>query len=178
MVNLDDLRTRGLRAYELGRLQTASRIALLLLPVTAVCLLEDRGREACACLGMLLIGLAVWLRWRDRRGMDSVTTGLLAGSLPLVAGLVLARLDLRCGLAGASAFCTAFAVLIGGAAGVLVAVREREWRGRFQSWLMAGTIAALAASLGYVRLGAWGVAGVIGGIALGIAATAIARRRI
>jgi hypothetical protein len=177
MVNLEQLRVRGLRAYEVGRLRVAARVAFLLVPVAAVCLLETRGREACVCLAALLLGLAVWLRWRDRHGMESVTTGLLAGSIPLAAGLVLAGLDLRCGLAGEETFCTAFAVLVGGAAGALIAVRERRWRGRFWGWLTAGSIAALAASLGCVRLGVVGIASVLAGIALGIAATAIARRR-
>lgn len=177
MVNLEQLSARGLRAYEVGRLRVASRVAFVLVPVAAVCLFETRGREACMCLAALLLGLSVWLRWRDRHGMESVTTGLLAGSIPLVAGLVLAQLDLRCGLAGEEAFCTIFAVLVGGAAGMLIAARERGWRGRIWGWLTAGAVAALAASLGCVRLGIAGVASVLAGIALGIAVSAIARRR-
>lgn len=66
MVNREQLRARGLWAYEMGRLRAASRIALLLVPTAAVCLLEARGREACACSSVLLVSLAIWLRWRDR----------------------------------------------------------------------------------------------------------------
>jgi hypothetical protein len=154
----------------------ASRIALLLIPVAAVCLLEARGREACACLSVLLLGLAIWLRWRDRRGSDAVATGILAGSLPLATGLVLARLGLRCGADGLSSFCLGFSVLVGVSAGVVIAVREARHRERFWSWFTAGSVAALAASLGCVRLGVLGLGGVIVGMAVGSAAAGIALR--
>jgi hypothetical protein len=68
MVNSKELAARGLRAYELGRLVTASRVALVLVPLAALCLFETSGREACACLSVLLLGSAIWLRWRDRAG--------------------------------------------------------------------------------------------------------------
>jgi hypothetical protein len=167
MVNSDDLLARGLRAYELGRFITASRIAIMLVPVAALCLLESEGREACACLAVVLLGSAVWLRFRDREGVDSVTSGLLAGALPLSAGVLLARFDLRCGLAGSETYCTAFSVVIGTLAGLVIALRENRWRRRLVSFLAAGAIASLAAGLGCVRLGVWGVAGMVVGIAAG-----------
>ena len=45
MVNPEHLVARGLRAYEVGRFVTASRIALLLIPIAALCLLESEGRH-------------------------------------------------------------------------------------------------------------------------------------
>ncbi len=176
MVNVELLRARGLRAYETGRVRMAARVALILIPAAAVCLLDARGRPACACLSVLLLGLAVWLRWRDRRGMEAVTTGLLAGSIPLAAGLVLSRFDVHCGSAGAAFLCTAFAALLGIGAGALIAVREARQRDRFWSWFTAGTIAALAASLGCLRLGVLGVVGVAAGMAVGMTATILVRR--
>jgi hypothetical protein len=167
MVNPEHLVARGLRAYEVGRFVTASRIALLLIPIAALCLLESEGREACACLAVVLLGSAVWLRWRNREGMDSVTTGLLAGALPLGAGLLLARFDLRCGLAGGETYCTVFSVLIGALAGIVIALRENRWRRRLTSLVTAGAIASLAAGLGCIRLGVWGVASMVVGIAVG-----------
>jgi len=176
MVNLDELRARGLHAYELGRLRTAARVAIVLIPIAAVCLLEARSREACACLSVLLLLTAIGLRWRDRRGMENVTTGLLAGSLPLAAGLTIGRLDLRCGLAGADMFCTTFAVLVGVLAGSFIAFREARSIGTLRSGLSAAGITLLAASLGCLRLGTVGVAGVVLGIGLGMAAVVFARR--
>ena len=176
MVNLDELTARGLRAYELGRLRKASRVALLLVPIATVCLVEARSREACACLSVLLLLAAIGLRWRDRRGVQSVTTGLLAGSLPLAAGLSIGQLDFRCGLAGGDVFCTTFAVFVGVLAGSFIAFRESQSRGTLWSGLSAAGITVLAASLGCLRLGSVGVAGVVLGIGLGMAAVVIARR--
>ena len=168
MVNLEQLTARGLRAYEFGRFCTASRVALALAPALFVCLLEPRGRESCACLAVLLVGLTIWLRWRDRSGLDAATTGLLAGSLPLLAGMALSRLDLRCGSLDSAPLCTALSALVGVAGGVVIAVREARQRGRFASVAAAATISVVAASLGCLRLG---VASVLS-VALGIAAGA------
>jgi hypothetical protein len=177
MVNPEQLTAGGLRAYEFGRLRMASRVALVLIPATAVCLFESEGRETCICLAFVLLGLTVWLRWRNRRWLDLATTGLQAGSLPLVVGLVLNRLDVACGLASAAWLCTAFALFTGGAAGMWIGAREHKSRGRLSSWLTAGAIAALAASLGCVRLGAVGLASVVTGIAVGIAVMAAVARQ-
>lgn len=172
MVSREQLRTDGLRAYELGRLRSAARVAVVLIPLAAVCLLESRGRAACACVAVALIGLCVWLRWRNRRGFEVVATGLQAGSVPLVAGLALDRLGIECGVAGAESYCTVLALLIGCGAGAYIGARERQWRGRLQSVATAGAVAVLAATLGCVRLGFVGVSGVVAGIALGALLTA------
>jgi hypothetical protein len=177
MVNLEHLRMRGLRAYELGRLRSASRIAFLLVPLTALCLYEQRGRQACACIAVVLLGLAIWLRWRDRLGSENVTTGLIAGGLPLISGIALDRAGLECSLAGGSVFCNAFAVLVGAAGGALIGLREHTRRARLFNWLTAGSIAVLAASLGCIRLGVVGVASVVAGLALGSIAMAALRGR-
>jgi hypothetical protein len=177
MVNREQLRAQGLWAYETGRLRAAARVALVLIPAAAVCLLESRGRGTCACLAVMLLGLAIWLRWKNRRGGKAVTTGLLAGSVPLVAGLALDRLDLQCGLAGGAASCTGFAVLLGGAAGVFIAFRESKGRRQLWSATTAAGIAALAASLGCVRLGVVGLASVIAGIAIGTLGGAVTAKR-
>lgn len=167
MVHPDELAARGLRAYEMGRFFAAARVAIVIVPVSVLCLLESRGREACACLAIVLLGSAIWLRWRDREGMRSVTTGLLAGALPLLAGLALSQFGLRCGVAGSETYCTAFSLLIGAMAGLVVAVREARWRRRFTSLLTAVAIASLAVGLGCIRLGVWGLGSMVLGVALG-----------
>jgi len=166
MVNLDELTLRGLRAYEFGRLRTALRVALVLTPAVVLCAFEGGPREACVCLGALLFGLSVWLRWRDRDGFEAVSTGLLAGGIPLVAGLVLARLGVRCSSAE-SAFCLGFSGLIGLVAGAVIAAREARRRSRVWSVATAVAICILAASLGCLRLGIASVLAVAVGIALG-----------
>jgi hypothetical protein len=116
------------------------------------------------------------LRWRNRQGTDAVTTGLLSGSIPLAAGLVLSHFDFHCGSAGSASLCTAFAALVGIGAGALIAVREARQRDHFWSWVTAGAIATLAASLGCLRLGLLGLVGVMVGMAVGTTATIFARR--
>ncbi len=177
MVSRERLRVQGLRAYEAGRLRAASRISFVVVPAAAVCLLESRGRGACACMAVALLAVAVWLRWRDSRGFEAVSTGLLAGSLPLIAGLVLDRFDVRCSLAAGSTFCTGLAVLLGGAAGLFIGVRESRRHGQIWSALTAAAVAALAACLGCVRMGVVGLASVVAGIVLGLVGGAAAARR-
>jgi hypothetical protein len=90
---------------------------------------------------------------------------------------MLDRFDLQCGVGGGATFCTGFAALLGGAAGVLIGVREQKRQGRLWSAVTAAAIAALAAGLGCVRLGVVGLASVVAGIALGLVGAAAANRR-
>jgi hypothetical protein len=177
MVNLDQLAARGLRSYERGRWKYASRIAMLVVPIAAICLFEARGRSSCGCMAFVLLGLSVWLRWRDRRGQDIVTTGLVAGSVPLIAGLMLARLDVHCESPAAAPFCTAFSAVIGLSAGAFIAVREARGQSRMLSCVLAATIAALGAGLGCLRLGQAGAFSAVLGIGAGTLAAAMMVRR-
>jgi hypothetical protein len=166
MVNLETLTARSLRRYEVGRLRMAARIALVLLPLVAACLLEPVGRETSACCAALLLAVAIWLRFRNRAGVESVTTGLLAGAIPLAAVLVLTRLDPGCAVAGAFSYCTGFSLLVGGAAGAVVALRERSTPVS-SHWVVPVGVALLTASLGCLRLGLASVAGVALGMLVG-----------
>jgi hypothetical protein len=145
----------------------AARVAVVLAPIIFVCLLEPVGREACACCAALLLGASVWLRFRNRVGLESVTTGLLAGAIPLAAALVLKQADPGCTTAGLISACTAFSVLIGGAAGALVALRERLSPSVPTSWLLVAGVALLTASLGCARLGLASIGGVAVGLLVG-----------
>lgn len=167
MVNLEQLTLRGLRAYEVGRLRMALRVLLVLTPAIVLCAFEARTRETCVCVGAVLLSLSVWLRWRGRDGFEAVSTGLLAGGIPLVLGLVLARLDVHCSSAESEAFCLGFSGLIGLVAGVVIAVREARRRSRAWSVLTAAAICILAASLGCLRLGVASVLAVAAGTAVG-----------
>jgi hypothetical protein len=175
MVNLESLTTRSLRHYELGRLRMASRIAIVLAPLVAVCLLEPAGREAGACCAALLVLGSVWLRFRNRAGVESVTTGLLAGAVPLAALLLLTQLDPGCATAGALSYCTGFSLLFGAMAGAVVARRERTAAPISGNWLFAVGIALLTAGLGCARLGLASIVGVAVGMLVG-RASALAQK--
>lgn len=167
MVNLETLTARSLRHYELGRLRMAARIAMVLAPIVAICLLEPVGREASACCAALLLASTIWLRHRSRAGLESVSTGLLAGSIPLAAALALTRIDPGCASAELLSYCTGFSLLVGGAAGAVVALRERGVVPLPGHWLVAAGVALLTASLGCVRLGLASVGGVALGLLIG-----------
>jgi hypothetical protein len=163
MVDLEALKTRGLRAYEVGRLRTAAHIAVFIAPAFAVCWLLADDRETCSCLAVLLTGIAVWLRWRDRRGADDVTLGLVAGLMPMTAGLALGAFEVTCG----EPVCLALSAAAGVAAGAWIALHGRRSSAPLVSLFAASVIAALAASIGCVSLGVLGMTGVVAGIAAG-----------
>ena len=168
MANLEELSLRGLRAYEIGRLRMALRVSLVLAPAMLVCAFEARTREACLCVGVLLLGLSVWLRWRDRDGFEAVSTGLLAGGLPFALGLVLARLGVHCSAEESAALCLGFSGLIGVVAGAIIAVREARQRSRAWSVATAAAISILAGTLGCLRLGVASVLAVAAGTVVGV----------
>ena len=123
MVSRERLKEGGLRAYELGRLRMAARAAWFLVPVAVLCMRESGAGEACACIGVLLLAAAVFLRWRNRERAETVTNGLLAGSVPLITGRVAARVDPSwVGLLGSSA-CTAACLGVGVPAGIWMGLR-------------------------------------------------------
>lgn len=176
MVNREQLRHGGLRAYELGRLRSAVRAAWLLVPVAVFCALETGAGESCACIGVLLLSAAVFFRWRNRQGAESVRNGLLAGGLPLLAGLVMARVAPSCAGAPLWSLCTAVSLAIGIPSGAWLGLRAARGAASATSWLTAAGISVLAASLGCVGLGVAGVAGAAIGLLVGAAsATVVAR---
>jgi hypothetical protein len=91
----------------------------------------------------------------------------MAGTVPLVALLLLARFDPECAGAGVVSYCTGFSIFVGAAAGAMVAWRERVQASRAGNWLLAAGIALLTAGLGCARLGLASVAGVALGMAVG-----------
>jgi hypothetical protein len=173
MVNRERLRSVGLRAYELGRLRAAARAAFYLVPLAAFCALQTGAGSTCACLGALLLAVAILLRWRDRRGADSVARGLAAGSAPLALGLVMARVAPDCAHAPLFSACTAISLAVGGTAGVWIGARAAHGRDGFTGALVGAAVATLAACLGCVALGVAAMAGAAVGLLVGSAATAL-----
>ena len=168
MVNLDELSLRGLRAYEVGRLRSALRVCLVLAPAVLLCAFEARSREACVCVGVLLLGASIWLRWRDRDGFEAVSTGLWAGGIPYALGLVLGRLGVHCGSEELAAYCWGFSGLFGLVAGAIIAAREARQRSRVSSIATTAAISVLAGTLGCLRLGLASVLAVAVGTVVGV----------
>ena len=104
--------------------------------------------------------------------MESVATGLVAGSAPLVVGLVVARVvPGACADAPLLSACTLISLIVGGAAGVSIGTRAAARGAGLARTVVAVAVAALAASLGCVSLGLWAVlgaaVGLLGGSAVG-----------
>jgi hypothetical protein len=168
MVNLEQLRARGLRAYELGRLRAALRIVAVLVPASAVCVLATSARPAGACIALVLVAIAVWLRWSSRQGSEDVTIGLRAGCVPLVAGLVV-QMAPSCPFPAMTPLCSIVGAAAGVVGGLWLGIRERRSGAAARSWAVAGAVGALAASLGCLELGLSGIVGATIGIAIGSA---------
>ena len=173
MVNRDELKRDGLRAYELGRLRAALRLAWVLVPAVLVCAIESGAGETCACLGVLLLTASFYLRWRDRRGANSVRDALVAGGLPLGVGLLIARVAPSCAAAPLMSLCTAICLGVGVPAGMWLGARLARGKANGSTWLAASGIAVLAASLGCAGLGLGGLVGVSAGLALGAASARV-----
>jgi len=149
MVDQEQLRKRALRAYEFGRLRMSSRVLLLLLPLGAVCILLSTNPKACAYLALVTVGLAVALRWLDRRGVQAVDMGLKSGLLPLLASIALMQL----GCSSNPTLCTTVCVLAGTLAGAWMGYELHQRRAGIFVWLASVSVALIVAALGSLDLG-------------------------
>src|SRR5690606_1271468 len=127
-----------------------------------------RSNEICLCIGLALLGLATFMRWHSRSAADCVRLGLLAGGIPLVAGLAMSRLAPLCAELSQSTSCSVLCFSVGVPAGLWLGFRLA--RNGAASWtrLAAFGTATLAASLGCLELGLGGIAGATIGLGLGI----------
>ena len=121
MVNLDVLRARATRAYELARLWRALRVVLVVAPLALLCGGLTGAHEPCVCLGAVALVLTIGFRWWSREGARGVTLGLVAGGLTATAGLVLAGLGRSCDPSRpvCAVICLAAGVASGAAIGAL-----------------------------------------------------------
>ena len=173
MVSRDRLLRSGRRAYEMGRLRAAARVAWLVVPVVAVCALATGAGETCACVGSALLGFAVLLRWRSRSAGAAVRAGLIAGALPLVAGTIVTLFSptwAGASLSSRGAVLCAIVALPGGAWLGWHVVRGAA---TLASWSRAAGVAVLAAALGSAGLGLYASAGTAVGLLLGTAAAIV-----
>lgn len=171
MVNREQLMASGLRAYELGRLRVAARAVLYLVPVSLVCALATGQREACGCLGVVLVVVSVFLRWRSRRGVESVTDGLVTGTLPLLVGLIATWVAPGCANGPPLSACTAICLAAGLAAGAWIGVRGPHTQERLPRGAAAVGVAFLVGNLGCIGLGTFGVLAAGLGLLVGGAVT-------
>jgi len=174
MVDQEQLQRRALRAYEFGRLRMSSRVLLFLLPLGAVSTLLSDVPRVCAALALLIVGLAVSLRWRNTRGVRAVNIGLKAGMLPLVVGVV----SMPLGLASNPTLCAAVCGFSGALAGAWMGYQLGRERAGSLAWLSSASVALIAAALGCADLGVGVLAGLsVAYLASGALVTSFVRHR-
>lgn len=174
MVDQEQLRKRALRAYELGRVRMSSRVLLFLLPLGIACVLLSDNRKVCASLAILIVGLAMTLRWLDKRGVEAVDIGLKAAMLPLAVSIVLMQLGHSSSPALAISACS----VAGALAGAWTGYQLGRARADVLVWLSSASVALVAAALGAVDLGAGGLIGLASSyIASGVIAASVVRFR-
>lgn len=149
MVDQEQLRKRALRAYEFGRLRMSSRVLLLLVPLGAVCTLLSVNPKVCASLALLIGGVAVTLRWFNRRGVQAVNVGLKSGILPLLVSIALMQL----GCSSNPELCTTICILTGTVAGAWMGYELGRERAGIFVWSSAAGVALTVAALGSLDLG-------------------------
>jgi hypothetical protein len=169
MVDLERLTKRARRAYELGRIRRALWVIAFIAPIGALCVLLSPRKGECLCLLVVLLAFVIGMRWHGRRAGGNASVGLIAGALPLAAGILLALEPSICGGPG----CILGASLVALVAGVWIAWRLRHESESLDGYLAVAGIAVLSASVGCIALGLIGVLGVVIGIALGSGAGAL-----
>ncbi|MCZ6715368.1 MAG: hypothetical protein O7B29_15625 [Deltaproteobacteria bacterium] len=155
---------RARRAYEWGRVRFALRVTGYILPLVVVSLAACAVPERTIATGILLLLVAVGMRWRGGVYGRAMTPGLLAGLGAFAAPLLASAIESLSGATLGSILGPAY--FIGGAVtGCVVGLRASRLEtdeGRFL--LSAGLVAALTGSLGCVLGGAGGVLGMLLGL--------------
>ena len=170
-IAIETLHACARRSYERGRFTVASRVALLVVVLTAICARETEAYTRCAVIGIVLLGAAIGVRWRQSRGMQAANAGLLTGMIPMTAALVLCRSASAWPAEAAIATCTSAGVVAGAlAARVTMEAAGAGWA----EWLAAALIAGLTAALGCIGIGF----GTAIGSATGVAAGAVVAMRL
>ena len=153
------LAARARRAYEMGRLRWATRVAWIVLPLVAISFAAVGASPVSAATGALLVVAATALRWRGHVSTAAVRAGLAAGLIPFALLLTLKCGGALCMLGDCMTHCARFCAFGGLAAGVLLAIRASAHRDHVVEFLAAAsTIAALTGLLGCFVGGLTGMA--------------------
>jgi hypothetical protein len=145
-----NLLARARRAYEVGRLRWAGRVAVWVLPFVAVAVAASGHVAVCLSLGAALLALAVTLVWRGQSWGAAVRPGLVAGAIPFALLLTIkCGAMYSCSLEGCMVRCAQFCAVGGFVAGLLLAARARRRDDGVAAFLVAGgSVAALTGLLG------------------------------
>jgi len=174
MEAIDPRKRLARRAYESGRLRSALRVGLYVLPMVALGVAGCGAWSTTCALGAALYLVAAGLLWRGEAWGEGVGAGLIAGAAPLALPIMVHKVEGWAVGVSCSSLCFAGCVLGGALAGGLLAWRATR---RPRPYLFgAALVAALAGSLGCLAVGLSGVIGMVAAIAVASAPALLARR--
>jgi hypothetical protein len=155
---------RATRAYERARGVRGLGMSALVLPMVILSLRGCGPAWISMSLGALLALVVALFEYRGGTASRAVIPGLFAGVAPLVVPFVVCPLLRRAGLTSPAliAACMAGGVF-SGAIVTFFALRETDHRLRFI--FAAGSMAALAGSLGCLDVGLGGIVAMLAGLA-------------
>lgn len=169
---------RALRAYEWSRLRAASRILWLLVPLVIFAAAVSRRTDLCSCVGAVLVGTALFARWRGRLLGAALTHGVFVGSFVTITGLSMSALMASCKEESLASACGVICALSGAIGGYsLFRLSDRvnvSWIGKY--WSIAMGTVGLTALLGCSDLSRWQWSLLAAGL-LGVSAAGFLVRR-
>lgn len=159
-----ELRARAHAAYERARLRHALRSTWPLLVLSSICVLA--GAPTLPSLSIAAVHAVVVVALLHRGGVlaRAVTTGWLAGSLPLLTALVSCRVPHACAHGSCASFCMPACMAAATVAGIVI-VRRTAGRG-VTATMAAAIVAAMTASMGCVAVGLASALAALGGLLL------------
>lgn len=164
MAPTEMLKLEARRAYEIGRVRAALRVAPIVLLAAAAAALCGRPLGLTCALGALVLSLAVGLGWRGGAGGRAVPAGILAGIAAFALPIAVQTIGHLCLGDACMVLCQPACVVGGALAGALIALRAaRESEGELLFVAAAITLAGLLGALGCTLAGASGVLGMIAG---------------
>jgi hypothetical protein len=169
-MDLAQLEARARGAYERGRWRVGIASAWPSLVLAGLCI--SLGGQPIATFGIALV-LAATIALAVQRGRHyarAVVPGLLAGALPMLAGLLACRVPHVCAGPTCMEFCAPLCLGAGALAGLALVVRKhRAGNAGVSSLWVATVIALLTGALGCFFIGLGGLGGMALGLSLGSA---------
>ena len=171
MVDLQALAKRARRAADWGRLRSASRVVVAVLPFTLLALTVSSNHAAVVGIALALLAVTVGLGWLNAEGGRAARSGLKLGAVPMTVGLFTIAVEGWCDPGRAVTVCGIGCLLAGvfaGGASAWYAVRTQS-PSRLRVWSQIGLVASLTTALGCVGLGLGSALAVLGAMAVGAA---------
>jgi hypothetical protein len=171
MVDREALARRARRAAEWGRLRSASRVAVAVVPSGLLASAVSPHRAAILGISLALLVVTVGLGWLNAEGRRCARSGLKLGSIPMSVGLFTIAVEGWCDPNRTVTLCGIGCLLAGvfaGGASAWYAVRTQS-PARLRVWGEIGLVASLTTAIGCVGLGLGSALAVLGAMAVGAA---------